>query len=441
MIGQTNSLIGNFDPTLSVFAAKPDSRTFSSGDKTFIRKTDFLADAVYTGSVTSVETDANSYIEPYYLNDSEVLSVAAVSDSSIAYVYDGVQWNEGSLQLSVDILSNAVYRQLLRGQCLVIGGKHLHISDNRIVTDLSDDTAYYAGKFFDNDYAVSSTDGSILLYDWATKEAGETVLSREISYLAHGADEDNNLLFVEDTSGVFYLFRFNDDDTITQRGFSSIPGTVTAYTGLASGDYIFITESTALNYNNHFIGYDGNSPVAGTGNCQVHIYISAGNGLMTPIDDTSPLYPFLGMSKVLMHYDKRSQMLFVGTTDKVYLYYFDKTAKCFTEVFVSSLVLPENQDAYIYNGAVSPHLKHLIVYCGNPIDSGRNVKIYDLAVPTDTGWEVVDVKDDLIEAPEVWSAVATGVTNTVGDAQFKLLLPQAVELSVDVTPTPDSFNF
>ena len=439
MIGQTNSLVGGLGGTL-VFAKPLPSQILHKDDKVFVKQVDFNTEQTYTATVSGTAQTHNTYIEPFFLNDMVVLCLAPDNTFSFEYIKYATGWVAAMDAFLVDNLSYALFRTHTRGNFLVLGGKYLLISDAMHVDDVTSNNCYYAGKFGNYDYAVSSLNGSVHLYHWGTKTADNAVLSQSLSYATHGADEGAGLLFVQDTNMVFYLIGYAND-SFALKGYSALSGFVVAYTGLGSGDYLFTVESHGATYNKHYLSTSDTTYVAGSGTCNLKIYISDGEGGVTAIGASSPLYRFT-LTPSVAHFDSRTNILFIGTTTGVYFFYWDKTDNTFTEIVIDGLELPVNPDGnHIYNAALSPNLRNLLVYCGNAGDGGRNVKIYDLVGVASADWLVVNDADIKDCSHLVWSAVATGNTDNNGNAELKIVLPAEENVSVAITPTPDSFNF
>jgi len=438
MIGQTNSLVGGKE-TL-VYAKPLPSQILHKDDKVFVKQVDFNVEQSYTATVSGTAAANNTYVAPFFLNDAIVVCPAPGFDNSLQYLKYSTGWQALAGAFQIDALENVTFRSLLQGDFFVAGGKHYLIFDETRADNISQNNIYYAGKFGDYDYAVSSLDCSVYSYDWETKSVQAVVFSRAFNYATHGADENANLLFVQDTNMTFHLFGFAND-AFTEVGSSALAGFIVAYTGLDVGDYLFAVEPHGTIYNKNYLSYSDTDYVAGSGTCHLKIYVSDGEGGVTPIGASSPLYRFT-TEAAIAHFDSRTNILFIGTTTGVYFFYWDKTDNSFTEIVIDGLELPVNPDGdHIYNAALSPNLRNLLVYCGNAGSGGRNVKIYDLVGVTSADWLVVNDADIKDCSHLVWSAIATGNTDDNGNVELKIVLPEAENVSVSITPTPDSFNF
>lgn len=436
MIGQTNSLVGGHGGAL-VFAEPLSSQILHKDDKVFIEQVDFDSEQTYTAVVSEAASD-NSYVAPFFTNDAIAVCSAPNYGVALRYVKYVTGWQVLSDGFSVDTLGYALFRSLIRGDFLVLSGNHLLISDDTAVNDISHNSIYYAGKFGDQDYAVSSLNGSVHLYDWGIKSAGEAVFSRSLNYATHGADENAQMIFVQDTNMVFHLFDF-ENNAFTEVGYSTLGGVVVAYTGLDDGDYLFAIEQHGATYNKHYLSTSDTNYVAGSGTCNLKIYVSDGEGGVTAIGASSPLYRFTTVPAIA-HFDGRTNILFIGTASEVHFFYWDNIDKCFTELLIEGLALPTNPNGnHIYNAAISPQFRNLLIYCGNPGDGGRNVKIYDLVASN--CWKVVGGQSMALHPDRVWSAVATGNTDTEGNVELEVAMPTELNVAVDITPAPDNFNF
>ncbi len=438
MIGQTNSLVGGKE-TL-VYAEPLPSQILHKDDKVFIKKADLNAEQSLTVEITGTADTTNTYVVPFFINDAIAVCLSSHYDMSLKYFKYSTGWSSLSGAFEADALGFATFRSLARGDFLVINGKHFLLHNESRCDDLSCNGIYYAGKFGNNDYAVSSVDGSVYLYDWEIKSSGNQVHSCSLSYAAHGTDENANLLFVQDTNMAFHLFGFANN-AFTEVGSSALTGFIVAYTGLDVGDYLFTVEPHGAIYNKNYLSYSDTDYEAGDGTCHLKIYVSDGQGGVTPISASSPLYRFT-QEKAIAHYDSRTHILFIGTTSEIHFFYWDETDHTFTEVQIEGIVLPTNPDGnHIYNAAISPQFINLMVYCGNAGSGGRNVKIYDLDCVASGDWKVVSATDAATAPDMVFSAIATGNTDDAGQAELKVALPTEISVAVDVTPTPDSFIF
>lgn len=438
MIGQTNSLVGGKETF--VYAEPLSSQILHKDDKVFIKKADISAEQSYTATVSGTAAANNTYVAPFFLNDAIAVCPAPNFDNSLQYLKYSTGWQALVGAFQIDALGYAVFRSLSRGDFVVIDGKHYLIFDETRADNISQNRIYYAGKFGDYDYAVSSLDGSVYSYDWDIKSVHAVVFSRALNYATHGADEGAQLLFVQDTNMVFYLFRFANDN-FSEIGYSTLGGVVVAYTGLDDGDYLFAVEQHGATYNKHYLSVSDTNYAAGSGTCNLKIYVSDGEGGVAAIDASSPLYRFT-TEPAIAHFDGRTNILFVGTTAEIRFFYWDTLDKTWTEILIDGLVLPTNPDGnHIYNAAISPQFNNLLVYCGNAGNGGKNVKIYDLDCIASGGWKVVSATDAATSPHTVFSAIATGNTDDAGQAELKVALPTEISVAVDVIPAPDSFNF
>lgn len=436
MIGQTNSLVGGHGGAL-VFAEPLQSQILHKDDKVFIEKVDFVSEQAYTAAVSGAAIN-NAYVAPFFINEAIAACPAPNYDISLRYLKYSTGWLALSGCFQVNALGYAMFRSLTRGDFLVVGGNHLLLVDETQASDISHNSIYYAAKFGDYDYAVSSLDGSIYLYDWGVKSASEVILSRSLNYAMHGADENAQLLFIQDTDMVFHLFNFANN-TFSEAGYATLGGLVVAYTGLDDGDYLFAVEKHGATYNKHYLSTIDTNYVAGSGTCNLKIYVSDGEGGVAAIGASSPLYRFT-TEPAIAHFDSRTSILFIGTTSEVHFFYWDHTDKTFTEILIDDLTLPTNPDGnHIYNAAISPQFRNLLIYCGTAGDGGRNVKIYDLSAIDK--WKVVALDEVALHPELVWSALATGNTDATGRAEVQTALPAEINVTVEITPTPDHFNF
>lgn len=386
-------------------------QTISQNDKVFMQPSEPEPVQVYSTSVTASTTDGNTYAEPYFIDNDNIVCLAPSTTYSLKYSYvSGTGWQSSSLTQTVDAMYNVTFQTASRGNFLVVAGVHYLDNGDGTFTDLSDGNYYYAGKFFNQDYCVRKNNGAIYLYDWTNKQVGSLYYSRTISYLSHGVDEASNRLYIQAKNMNIYIIEFTSS-AASQKKYTGLDGYIVGYTGLDEGDYIFAI-SPADNYfdSQNVSTTDGTTGIAGNPSYSgdLYIYRVASDASVAEIDNTDILYQFHIQQYNTAHYDMRNHILSIGTTTGVYFYEFDTTTKTFTALNITGFSLPSPTITNgSYSAAMSPDKQNIVIYNGNPYYQGRNLKIYTMS---SGGWEQVDVTQSGVDFTDVYTGIATGNT-------------------------------
>jgi hypothetical protein len=265
----------------------------------------------------------------------------------------------------------------------------------------STSSAIYLGEYNNKHYAANNQ-CSLLEFDLTSLTLGETLisLSKTAKYQELAGDK---YLAIDGNENV-YIYQLTDD--YPQLGTCKISEDIyfIGSTGLNVGDYIFgVTD---------YIPY---SKEASGSASYLSLYQVQSDYTIAKVSVETLIW--LESTDCRITFDRRSNVLMVGTQTGVFAYEFNQSTKTFTEMSLN-LGLGESNTGDIYYAVISPDKQSVAVslYLG---DSQEKWWIYELG---SDGWFIIDNKTLNYQPYSVFTGFTTGNIDENGNYEIKTIL-------------------
>ena len=438
MIGSTNSKIAIGGETSGeiVYAVNKTGEVLSADDKVLLRYglPDITKKEAFNISATSSTTGGQTYVQPVWFNNNLFCVFAGFNNASgyigsFAYAYNGLSWNKTALTGQHNVYSadkGVSFRWITGGMLVNTFGEY----GNFAIIDSSGQTLnlftgnnYYSwnrvgllnGVYWDSKYSYGSGQDSGIY-------AEGTRLTTTAYTKGHYLDVVNKLVLYSESTTVKISAIGSDDASITATYSSGDIGTraFVGCTGLGEGDYVFfVSDYTKEEWNNMSQYNSAQTNTYGTVASSYSVYKINSSHILEQIDSSDTLYPYINIDKSLWRFDNRNNCLVIGTTNNVYVLEFDSSSHSW-ELIASDMALPlNNSGAYIYNAALSPDKRRLVVYAGDTKSYAQGLFIYDLGA--DYTWTVVKNNAQNYDSRLSLTGIATGDTQTENGVTYELI--------------------
>ncbi len=279
------------------------------------------------------------------------------------------------------------------------------------------------GYFLGNGEVYDAVSHSICAFDPETGTIGEAVCSIGTGDL-YGVYKDGNTVLLRD----YYNFMFYDitdkENPVLLKSVENNGRYVSYLTGLQAGDYVFLISSDKTGYYN--------PPNT------VMLQLTEDCSFIEPQNVPETLAAVLNTVCTMC---LRDDILTVGTVDNVYAYRLENG------VFVDlglTITLPDSTDAgvkyegYPYVFQISPDLTTATIGYGSQNNGVYTSLVYYKLTTSSEGW----FAEKFAEAtPYSLTGFAMEAAAAGEDAEVSVVIPETVNLTLNINPTPDVIEF
>lgn len=359
------------------------------------------------------------YPSTFIDNSTIITSLASKGTKKIQYIDDA--WNNEVID-SASVSNNGLYTWACDNG--VITNKYMGaISSNYKYHKIVKSNGYittpgaYLGEYNGVHYCTHAYYSDIYVYDYNNNTIASSSFINGPDN-AQGAFLVGDKMFLNSSGNKTRMYKLLDNgsyETLNNDGIVATAIYPIGVTGLDIGDYVFAIN----NFKNSYYTPDYSTVT------YLNLYVINSNYTISPVS-VEPL-KWLETTDCRVSYDRRNDVLMVGTTTGVFAYQFDRGSKTFTEMSLN-LGLPTVFMGTPYFAWMSPDKKKISVkqfFKGNNEGANtfdENLWIFEL---TEEGWAIIDDKTLNYQPQSTYTGMATGYINEDGKYEVRVLLDES----------------